>query len=44
MTVKLDGVLWNRKITRKNELLINYSIVENCVTCGAEIWENNRTI
>jgi hypothetical protein len=42
----LNGVLWNKQITRKkqNKLLIYNSIVENTVTYGAETWKFNKNI
>ena len=36
ITAILNGVLWNRQITRKNKLLIYNSIVKSTVAYGAE--------
>ena len=39
VTAMLNSVLWNRKITRKNKLLIYNSIVKSTVIYGAGIWK-----
>jgi hypothetical protein len=35
----LNGVLWNKQITREKKLLIYNSIVKSTVTYGAETWK-----
>ena len=40
----LNSVLWNRQITRKNELLIYNSIVKSTVKYGAETWKFNKNL
>ena len=40
----LNSVLWNRQITRKNELLIYNSIVKSAVTYGAETWKFDKNL
>ena len=40
----LNGVLWNRQLTRKNKLLIYNSIVKSTVTCVAETWKFNKNL
>ena len=44
ITSMLNSVLWNRRITRKNKLLIYNSIVKSTVTYGAERWKFNKNL
>ena len=44
ITAMLNGVLWNRKITTKNELLICGSIAKSTVTYGAVTWKLNKNL
>ena len=45
ITAMLNGVLWNRQITRKkNKLQIYNSIVKNTDTDGAETWKFNKNL
>ena len=40
----LNGVLWNRQVTRKNKLQIYNSVVKSTVTYGAETWKFNKNL
>ena len=42
ITAVLNGLLWNRQITRKNKWQICNSIVESTVTHEAKAWEFNK--
>ena len=42
VTEILNGVVWNRKITRKSKLQIYNSIVKSSVTYGAETQKFNK--
>ena len=43
ITAMLNGVLWNRHITRR-KLQIYNSIVKRTVTYGAETWKFNKNL
>ena len=40
----LNGVLWNRQISRKNKLRIYYSILKSTLTYGAQTWKFNKNL
>ena len=42
--LNIRSVLWNRRITRKNKLLIYNSTVKSTVTYGAETWKFNTNL
>jgi hypothetical protein len=44
ITAMLNGVLWNRQMTRKDKLQIYSSIVKNIIFYGVETWKFNSNL